>query len=64
MTAELLTGLKGRLETVTLVPSSGGRFEVTVDGQLVYSKLETGRFPEDGEVLRRIRAHLGEPDAS
>lgn len=63
MTAELLNGLKGRLETVTLIPSTGGRFEVTVDGKRVYSKLETGRFPEDGEVLRLIRAHLGEPDA-
>ena len=25
-------------------------FEVVVDGDLVYSKRATGRFPEDGEV--------------
>jgi selT/selW/selH-like putative selenoprotein len=29
-------------------------FEVTVDDVLVFSKRETGRFPEDGEVVRRI----------
>jgi predicted Rdx family selenoprotein len=28
---------------------------VVVDGQLVYSKKETGRFPLDGEVEERIR---------
>ncbi len=38
------------LETVDLVPSSGGAFEVSVDGELIYSKLETGRFPELEEV--------------
>jgi selT/selW/selH-like putative selenoprotein len=33
-----------------LVPSDGGCFEVTKNGQLVFSKLAAGRFPEDGEV--------------
>ena len=32
----------------------GGRFEVTVDGNLVFSKLKEGRFPEDEEIM----AHL------
>jgi len=27
------------IETVTLMPSQGGRFEVTVNGSLLYSKL-------------------------
>ena len=35
--------------------SSGGRFEVTVDDALVYSKRATGRHAEPGEVVRRIR---------
>ena len=38
------------LETVDLVPSSGGAFEVSVDGELIYSKLKTGNFPEPEEV--------------
>jgi selT/selW/selH-like putative selenoprotein len=33
--------------TASLVESHGGAFEVTVDGELVYSKLETGEFPRD-----------------
>ncbi|MBK9968706.1 MAG: hypothetical protein IPP07_29135 [Holophagales bacterium] len=33
---------------------SGGVFDVVVDGRLVYSKRETGRFPEPGEVPKLI----------
>jgi len=33
-----------------LIPSDGGRFEVTKNGELVFSKLQCGRFPDDGEV--------------
>jgi selenoprotein W-related protein len=35
----------------TLVEGSGGVFEVTVDGDLIFSKKQEGRFPEDDEVL-------------
>jgi len=41
--------------SVELVRSSGGVFEVTVDGRLVFSKKALGRFPEPGEVVRRIK---------
>jgi selenoprotein W-related protein len=40
---------------VVLLPSSGGRFEVTADDAPVYSKRATGRHAEPGEVVRRIR---------
>ena len=40
---------------MVLVPSSGGRFEVTVDDALAYSKRATGRHAEPGEVVRRIK---------
>lgn len=33
-----------------MVPSSGGVFEVTLDGQLLYSKKATGRFPTREEI--------------
>jgi predicted Rdx family selenoprotein len=33
-----------------LIQSSGGVFEIEHNGQLVYSKKATGRFPEDGEI--------------
>ena len=49
--AELLQNkYKNELEGVDLVPSSGGAFEVSIDGELVYSKLKTGRFPEEEEI--------------
>jgi selT/selW/selH-like putative selenoprotein len=37
---------------VLLRKSSGGAFEIMVDGGLRYSKKATGRFPTDEEVLR------------
>jgi len=37
-----------------LVPGSKGVFDVSVDGRVIFSKKEVGRFPEDDEVLRRL----------
>jgi selenoprotein W-related protein len=36
---------------VELVPGVGGVFEITVDGNLKFSKKQTGRFPTDEEVV-------------
>ena len=35
---------------VTLTASDGGKFEITVDGRLAYSKKAMGRFPTDAEL--------------
>lgn len=35
---------------VTLIPGSGGAFEIVDSGLLKYSKLELGRFPTDEEI--------------
>ena len=40
---------------VRLVPSSGGVFEVKVDGNLVFSKRALRRHANPGEVLGLIR---------
>lgn len=40
---------------VKLIESSGGAFEVTVDGTLIYSKKETGEFPDEVQLVDRIR---------
>lgn len=42
----------------TLIPSKGGVFEVTVNGELVFSKQTQGRHAEDGEIRSLIRAKL------
>ena len=48
---DLLKEFEHLIETVTLIPSDGGRFEVSVNGTLIYSKLQTKRHAEPGEVL-------------
>jgi len=45
-------------ENVELIKGKDGVFEVSLDGQLIYSKRATGRFPEPGEVENEIRARL------
>jgi len=42
----------------SLTRGDRGVFEVTADGRLVYSKIETGRFPQLGEVADEIAALL------
>ncbi len=53
---KLLEYYKHDIEQMQLVPASGGKFEVTVDDSLVFSKLATDRFPEYGEVKDAIEA--------
>ena len=38
-----------------LISSSGGVFEIVVDGKLLFSKKSLGRFPEEGEIERLIK---------
>jgi selenoprotein W-related protein len=51
LAGELLKHFEHLIEWITLVPSDGGRFEVTVNGRLVYSKLKTNRHAQPGEVI-------------
>jgi selenoprotein W-related protein len=37
------------------VPSSGGVFEITVNGKTIYSKKATGQFPDPETILQQIR---------
>lgn len=46
---------------VRLLPSDKGRFEVTLDGELLYSKAATGRHAEPGEIRALIEERLGPP---
>jgi len=39
---------------IRLIPSSGGVFEVTVDGHLIFSKKALRRHPQPGEILQLI----------
>lgn len=46
------------IESLTVIPSDGGRFEVTVDEQLLFSKHNLGRHAESDEVANLIADHL------
>ncbi len=58
LTAELLKDYEQHIDSITLIPSKGGRFEVVADGELLYSKLATHRHAEPGEVAKLIQAKI------
>ena len=58
MTDELLTEFESHVASWKLIPSKGGVFEVTVNGDLVYSKKKTGRHAEIDEVRKLLQAKL------
>ncbi|MBT3341762.1 MAG: SelT/SelW/SelH family protein [Gemmatimonadetes bacterium] len=50
MAEQILAAKKLDLKELVIIPHRGGCFEVSVDGKLVFSKLEQGRFPEFEEI--------------
>jgi len=59
-TQDLLTNYQHIIADLQLVMGSKGIFDVTVDGQMLYSKGETGRHANPGEVLDLFTAHVGD----
>ena len=49
------------IDRITLTPSHGGRFEVILDGDLLFSKAALKRHAEQGEVHELVEARLGPP---
>ena len=54
MTSKLLETYKQAIKELKLVPSGGGCFELTVNGELLYSKLKTGEFPDDKAMVAAV----------
>lgn len=52
--AELVKNFEYKFQSIELIPSDGGRFEVKVGDQLVYSKLETGSHIEPGDLVKLV----------
>jgi len=61
MAQELLTTFEGELGEVTLVPGSGGIFQVKLDGDVIASNRESKNMPEPSEVKRLVRDRIA-PD--
>jgi len=50
--------LEQQIETFRLVPSEGGRFEFTINDELVFSKIKTFRHAEEGELKKILKDYL------
>ena len=55
---ELLTSFETELGEVALVPGSGGVLDVRLDGELIFSRKQAGRFPESKELKQAIRDRI------
>ena len=47
------------IKDIELLPSSKGRFEVTLDDELIFSKASLGRHAREGEVAALVRERIG-----
>ncbi len=56
MAADIMDRYKVEAE---LIPSGGGVFEVEFQGELVFSKKASGRFPDHEEVFQEIDKRIG-----
>ncbi|HEX3425565.1 MAG TPA: Rdx family protein [Acidimicrobiales bacterium] len=61
LTDELLNNWAPIIKTVELLPSSKGRFEVSLDGELIFSKAQQGRHAKPGEVVGLVTGRIGPP---
>lgn len=61
MAQELLTTFEVDLTEVALAPGTGGIFEVRINGDLIWSRAEQGRFPDIKELKQLVRDRVS-PD--
>lgn len=59
MTTELTQKFTPFIESLTLIPSSGGRFEVMAGDRLIYSKKALGRHAQPGEIAQLLQEKAG-----
>ena len=57
--AEILSEYQHDIESFELEMGSGGDFEFTVDGELVYSKQATGEYPEMKDLKMAVVSAIG-----
>ena len=58
--SDLLTNYQHVITDLRLITGGSGVFDVTVDGEMLYSKKETGRHAEDGEVFSLFTELVGD----
>jgi selenoprotein W-related protein len=58
LTGKIVESFKRKVTGLTLIPATGGCFELTVDGELVYSKLATGEFPNEMTIMQTLQTKV------
>ena len=58
MAQELLTTFTGSIGELTLVPSSGGLFEIFVNDKMIWSRKENDGFPEIKILKQLVRDEI------
>jgi len=58
MTEELLTEFESRIASWKLIPSRGGVFEFSLNGELLFSKKKLSRHAEIDEIRKLLKARL------
>lgn len=56
----ILKDFEMQISKFTLVPSDGGRFEFSINGNLIFSKRELGRHVEPGEINQLMAKYIEE----
>ena len=54
----MINRFSDQIGEITLHAGSGGAFEVSIDGEQIYSKLETKRYPELSELIDPLKAKI------
>lgn len=57
---ELLNTFQEHTDALELVPGRGGTLDIAVNGEVVFSKKEAGRYPELRELKQAIADYLDE----
>ena len=58
MAQELLSTFEMEIGGISLIPGTGGIFEVRVNGTTIWSRKQRGRFPDITELKKLIRDHV------
>jgi selenoprotein W-related protein len=54
----IMDAFSDKFSALKLIPGEGGCFEVTLNGELIYSKLKTGDFPANTQILEDLKRRL------
>ena len=63
MTQELLHAFSEEIQTISLHPDTGGRFEVHCNGQLIWERKADGGFPDAKQLKSNVFVMLSTQSA-